>query len=139
MNTQDMASQALSVDVPASEWVTANGRYHWADRARRVRALRFRGLILSRRADLRPVSGRVRVIAHVVTRTRTRMDPANAAPTVKALIDGALVDAGAIPDDDDVHLVGPDFRRGPVCGGLDKGFHRIVLTVTDFEDSYNEV
>ena len=124
-------SQTLTIDVPASEWLTANGRYHWADKARRARALRRRGRMLARAAGLRPSpTGRVQVTAHVHTRTRGRMDPANASPTTKALVDGALVDGRVVPDDDHAHLTGPDHRRGDTRPDLAPGWHAITLTIT---------
>ena len=126
-----MTVQTLTIDVPATEWLTANGRYHWADRAQRTRALRRRGRMLARAAGLRPSpTGRVQVTAHVHTRTRRRMDPANAAPTTKALIDGALVDRQIVPDDDHTHLTGPDHRRGAPVPDPAPGWHAITLTIT---------
>lgn len=70
----ERATRSVVIDVPAGEWLTSNGRYHWASRARRTRALRVRAAIA-----------------------------ANAYPAVKACIDG-LVDAGILPDDPDPHL-----------------------------------
>lgn len=57
---------------------------------------------------------------------RRRRDTVNLYPyVVKPLVDG-MVDARLLPDDDDTHLVGPDFRRDP-----EHGPHRIVLTIED--------
>jgi len=36
------------VEVPAGEWLTSNGRYHWASRARRTRKLRTRAALAAR-------------------------------------------------------------------------------------------
>ena len=86
---------------------------------------------LARAAGLRPSpTGRVQVTAHVHTRTRRRMDPANAAPTTKALVDGALVDGQVVPDDDHTHLTGPDHRRGDPVPDLAPGWRAITLTIT---------
>lgn len=124
----------LVVDVPPGEWISANGRMHHMARAARVRALRERAYWLARSADL-PRFGaavRVRVDFDVVTRTRTRFDPANAMPTAKAIIDG-LTDAGVWVDDDHEHVDGPCPHRGPVDGSLPVGWHRLVLTITPME------
>jgi gp53 family protein len=136
-------SQTLTIDVPPSEWVTANGRYHWAEKAKRVRALRFRARMLARRADLRHADGPVRVIAHVHTRTRGRLDPDNAAPTTKALLDGLTRDprdrwAGVWDDDDHTRVIGPDHRRGPTIPTLPRGFHRITLTIVETHKPDNQ-
>ena len=71
----------------------------------------------------------VSVIATVHYRTAVRADPANAQPTLKALIDGCT-DAGIWVDDDSTHLIGPDPRRGCNLPGLRPGEHRVVLTIT---------
>ena len=136
-------SQTLTIDVPPSEWVTANGRYHWAEKAKRVRALRFRARMLARRADLRHADGPVRVIAHVHTRTRGRLDPDNAAPTPKALLAGLTRApparwAGGWDDDAPTHVIGPAPRSGPTIPTLPRGFHRITLTIVETHKPDNQ-
>lgn len=126
------ATQSLQVDVPASEWLTANGRYHWAERARRVKALRVRANVLARQARLSRMRPPVRVVATVHTRTSGRFDPDNAAPTSKAIIDG-LTDTGIWADDDHTQVIGPDHRRGPSAPTLPVGWHRITITITSTE------
>ena len=57
---------------------------------------------------------------------RRRRDANNLYPyVVKPLVDG-FVDARLLPDDDDLHLVGPDHRRD-----LEIGPHRISVDITD--------
>ena len=102
---------SLTFTVPDGMWLTSNGRYHWADRARRTRRLRTLGHWEGKRSRV-PTLGRARITAHITFRTGGRADPANAYPTIKALIDG-LVDAGLLPDDDASRLEGPDMRREP--------------------------
>lgn len=125
----DVVSQTLTVDIPSAWWLTSNGRYKWPDRARRTRHLRTIALLEARRQHLEPVTGVVSVIATVHYRTAVRADPANAQPTLKALVDGCT-DAGIWADDDSTHLIGPDSRRGCNLPGLRPGEHRIVLTIT---------
>jgi hypothetical protein len=57
-----------------------------------------------------------------------RRDPANWAPTAKAVIDG-LVDAKVFTDDDHKHLIGPDMRIGDPVPNRERG-----LTVLIFPD-----
>ena len=68
--------------IPDSMWLTANGRYHWADRARRTRDIRHAARVMARHIPHH--AGPVRVVAHIGYPTAQRADPANAAPTVKA-------------------------------------------------------
>lgn len=132
----------MSVDivivVPAREWLTSNGRYHWADRSRRTAAVRRRAWAAALahrmpdgRRHRRPwYEGRVRVTATIQGRMAGRMDPANAYPTVKAALDG-LTDAGVWVDDDSRHVVGPDMRRGDPDNHLPTGAHRVTITITE--------
>jgi crossover junction endodeoxyribonuclease RusA len=57
-----------------------------------------------------------------------RADPANAYPTVKALVDG-LVDFGVLTDDDSKHLQAMTFKRAP--GRCEKGWYVIGLTLVE--------
>ena len=125
----DVVSQTLIVDIPSAWWMTSNGRYHWRARAERTRHLRTIALLEARRQHLEPVTGVVSVVATVHYRTAVRADPANAQPTLKALVDGCT-DAGIWADDDSTHLIGPDPRRGCNLPGLRPGEHRVVLTIT---------
>ena len=121
-------SDRIEFDIPESQWLTANQRLHWAEKARRTRFLRTLARLEARRQHLLPSVGPVWVVAEIQYPGTGRADPANANPTVKALIDG-LTDAGIWPDDDSKHLIGPDFRRKP--GRAPKGMHRITLHITD--------
>lgn len=99
----------ITITVPRSFWLTANGRYHWAEKARRTRWLRHLAKIETRAVRLG--YSRALVTAFVSYPKGTgRVDPNNAAPTTKALIDGCI-DAGLLPDDDHRHVLGPDHRR----------------------------
>ncbi|MSS45314.1 hypothetical protein FYJ43_04480 [Cutibacterium sp. WCA-380-WT-3A] len=117
-------SQQFTVLVPAAVWMSANGRYHWADRARRTRVLRAMAAAQCRRHHIH-ADGPVRVVAEISYRSG-RADPANAYPTVKALIDG-MTDAGVWPDDDSQHVIGPDMRRA--TDPSPKGFHTVTIRV----------
>ena len=60
----------------------------------------------------RPALDRANAVAIVGYPTARRADPPNSAPTVKALLDGA-VDAGLLPDDDHRHVPRTSYERGP--------------------------
>ncbi|ROP45933.1 hypothetical protein [Pseudokineococcus lusitanus] len=101
------------VQDPAS-WLSANDRSRgWQRRQRITLAWRSAGT-WAWRQQLRDVRlQRAHIVAVLHHGLGPRRDPANSAPTVKALVDG-LVDAGRglLPDDDDRHLLGPDLRLG---------------------------
>lgn len=72
--------------------------------------------------------------AHITVTIRfpdkRRRDVSNLYPYVaKPLVDG-LVDARVIPDDDDLHVIGPDLRRDP-----EKGPHRVVIDIQDLNET----
>ena len=128
------APNSILFTIPDNEWLTANGRYHWAVRQERTKVLRERAKIQSlnamRRGQLKPVFGRVHVIAGIQYRT-SRVDPANAYPTIKALIDG-MTQAGVWEDDDSAHLLGPDMRRVP--GRPPKNSHTVAIMIEEVEN-----
>ena len=116
----------LIIPIPPNEWLTANGRLHWRDKARRTKLLRSRARVHA--ADA-PELDRADVLA-VIRYPRTgRQDPANSAPTVKALIDGC-VDAHMLPDDDAKHLPVLAFQRGPVTD-YRPGWYVVELAFTE--------
>jgi crossover junction endodeoxyribonuclease RusA len=112
----------------SSAWLNANGRVHWAHRARTTKGWRENARSACfpiTYAVVKPALDRAHIVATLHFGDDRKRDVGNYAPTVKAVIDG-LVDAGMIPDDNDDHLIGPDLRRGDA-----NGQPRIVLTVTE--------
>lgn len=114
----------LTIDIPATEWMSANDRMHWAQKARRTKAVRSRAAWHAKGASLK-VPTPTLVVATISYPTNNRADQSNAAPTVKAILDG-LTDAQVWPDDDSTHVIGPHFTRGPKTG--EKGCYRVTLT-----------
>ena len=107
-----MKPYILTVDVPRTIWLTSNQRLHWRSRADRTRALRTLGMVTARNATI-PKLGPTRVTTHIGYPPNVhRVDPGNAHPTSKALIDG-LTDAGIWPDDDHQHVIDGGHRRDP--------------------------
>lgn len=122
----------LTFTIPKGLWLSANQRLHWAPEAKRIKALRHMGYwtsVANRSADLGPL-GPTHVAAFIGYLTGGRADPANAAPTIKALIDG-MTDAGVWPDDDSTHVIGPTYLRDPKSPTPGAYTVRLVLTPQD--------
>lgn len=122
------ASITLNVVIRNEFWMSANDRMHWAQKAKRTRVLRQYGCVTGTRADT-PTLGTSHVAAFIGYPRNGKADPANAAPTVKALIDG-LVDAGVWPDDDSTYVLGPTYLRGEKCPA---GQHTVRFVITSQE------
>lgn len=120
-------STQITFTIPRSLWLTANGRYHWADKARRTRTLRHLAKVEARNHD--PLASTVHVAAFIGYLTGGRADPANAA-VVKPLIDG-LVDGGLLVDDDSTHVIGPTYLRDPKSATPGHYTVRLLLTNQD--------
>jgi len=122
----------LIIEQPAP-WLNANDRVHWRTRARWTKAWRHAAWHAVANRDVNPIPLRldqVHIIAELRFRDRRRRDPANWAPTAKAIVDG-LVDYGLIADDDHRHVVGPDMRIGePVARSARCA---VVLTIVELE------
>lgn len=116
----------IVVPVSDAEWMSSNDRRHWAATAKRTRALRTKSALLAR--TLTPVKGVALVTAFIAYPRAGRADPGNAAPTVKAILDG-ITDARIWVDDDHEHVIGPDYRRDPDT--KTKGLHQVRIVITD--------
>ena len=116
-----MTTHVLELDN-AEAWHSANDRGHWSRGHRLTKHWRQLATIYARKERI-PALDRARIVVTFHKPTRRRYDPANYYPTVKAIVDG-LVDAGVLPDDDGLHLVGPDMRAG------EPGPRRIVIEIT---------
>ncbi len=113
----------VRMEIPDAIWLSANQRLHWAEKARRTRWVRT----LAKSAGLRlPKYSRAVVVAWIGYPRAGRADPSNAAPLVKAAIDG-LVDAGVFPDDDSTHVIDGGYRRDVCCRA---GIHTLRLEIS---------
>ena len=104
---------ALTLTIPAPcDWLNANERLHWAEKARRTRIWRHaaHGAVLGQHRGL-AFTVPVRIVVTIHKPRAGRYDATNWAPTGKALIDG-LVDSGLLEDDDNTRVIGPDMRAG---------------------------
>ena len=119
----------LTVYIPQAMWLSANDRLHWRAKSARTAVLRMIG----RDAAVGAKIGRhetTHVAAFIGYLRNGKADPANAAPTTKALIDG-MVDAGVWADDDSTHVLGPTHLRGPKSDR--PGHYCVRLVLTDQE------
>jgi hypothetical protein len=106
------AHYRLEIDRTGKKWITANDRLSWQAMSRQVKNWREISAWRAHREWGRITFGRAHVICELRFSSRRRRDPANWAPTAKAVIDG-LVDAGIFLDDNSEHVIGPDMRLGP--------------------------
>lgn len=116
----------LTFTIPRTWWMSANDRLHWAEKGKRTKKVRRLAYMSAVDLGLDPF-GTVHVAAFIGYLTGGRADPANAAPVVKAAIDG-LVDAGLLVDDDHTHVIGPTFLRDPKSPTPGHYTVRLVLT-----------
>ena len=111
--------------------LTSNHRPHWTARARITKEWREMGHKRALEARI-PRLARARIDVQWLPPTRARHDPANAAPMIKALVDG-IVAAGVLDDDDSAHLDGPHVTLGPLTpvGAHMRGTAALRVTVTE--------
>jgi crossover junction endodeoxyribonuclease RusA len=96
---------------PGTKLLTSNQRYHWRTRAKITRELRTMSRDLAEQQEI-PRADKVHVRGHWHYHDNRKRDPGNWYPSLKAMIDGALVDSGIITDDDDKHLIFDGIHRG---------------------------
>ena len=118
----------LAISKPL--WWTQNRRSRsWAVPYRRKKQVKtmslltFRNLINSGKLQ-KPEHWPVHVTAIIHPLTHGRFDPENAAPMVKAILDG-ITQSGYWPDDNADYVLGPDYRLGEPS--TEKGVYHITL------------
>lgn len=116
----------VTFTIPADMWLSANQRLHWAPKAKRTAYLRALGKHGAGLAWM-PAFDVTHVAAFIGYLRNGTADPANAAPTIKALVDG-MTDAGVWPDDDSTHVIGPTYLRDPKSPTPGHYTVRLVLT-----------
>ncbi|MEV7512039.1 hypothetical protein AB0O57_29195 [Streptomyces sp. NPDC091201] len=113
--------------MPYSELLTSNQRLHHMAVHRIRKRLRADAAAVAR-AQLVPGLDRAAVFYALHPRPINRKrDPGNWAPSAKAYVDG-FVDAGVLPDDDHVHLLGPNPVMGPPVAS---GAARMSLVIAE--------
>lgn len=116
----------ITLTIPANLWMSANQRLHWADKAKRTKAVRQLANYAARAQSI-PEHDVTHVAAFIGYPRAGKADPSNSFPTIKAAIDG-LVDAGVWPEDDSTHVIGPTFLRDPKTSD---GTYSVRLVITD--------
>lgn len=111
--------------------LNANQRLHWARERPIKKNLRDTACWLAR-AEKIPAMRRARMVGVFEPPDNRRRDPANWAPSWKAIVDG-VVDAGVLPDDNSNYLDGPYAELGEVHP---KG--RLVLYIYDLSGTVAE-
>lgn len=112
--------------IPMKEVINANQREHFQVKAKKTRTLRELG---QRAAEGLLFPDPCRIVAYFGFPDGRRRDLHNYFPTLKALIDGIVTDAGALPDDNWEHLIGPDLR---VIDYHQKGSLYVCLEIQPF-------
>jgi crossover junction endodeoxyribonuclease RusA len=102
----------LSVPAPCT-MLNSNARTHRMAAAKLTAQWRMAGKIAARLLTAPDLPKPVRIMAYVWKPRANHYDPNNLYPTCKAILDG-VVDAGWLPDDDFMHVEGPDMRHGGV-------------------------
>lgn len=107
-----MALASLTIPAPCG-MINANSRMHRMAEAKLTAQWRMAGKIAARQLERPDLPKPVRIIAYVWKPRANHYDPLNYYKTGKGILDG-IVDAGWLPDDDFMHVHGPDMRHGGV-------------------------
>ena len=97
---------------------------HWGGTAAKVKAWRGAGYRAGVREQLPQGIGRLQVDAFVIKPILNDYDPANWAPTAKAVLDGLVSDYGLAEDDNRRFVTGPFMHEGG------KGDNALIVRVT---------
>lgn len=127
--------RSWTLPLPVTALLNANQRPHWTARHRITKEIREAAAWTARAARVPPLT-KAHIICEIRFANAIRRDVANwSSPSAKAAIDG-LVDAGVLPDDDALHLIGPDMRLGPVEPGIPRRgrYGRLVLHVYEITE-----
>lgn len=124
-----MSNAEITFAIHKDWWLSANDRMHWAPKAKRTTYLRNVAAFTATSQRV-PKFEVCHIAAFIGYLRNGKADPANAAPTIKALIDG-MTDAGVWSDDDSTHVIGPTYLRDPKSPKPDHYAVRLVLTPQD--------
>lgn len=96
--------ESIRLRIRMADTIGLNTREHWAPKAKKTKVIRLMGNLTAR--GRRPMH-RAFLVARIGWPDRRQRDAHNLMPTLKAAIDGIVTDARLLPDDNDLHLVGP--------------------------------
>lgn len=115
------------------KWINANQKLHWGDSSPQVRSWRHAVAVAAFNADVPSGMDYAQIHGFVFKPTARIYDPANLAPTMKAIVDGLVQNYGLLPDDDYLHLDGPHLHHG----GIDRsGPERIEVLILEKENPH---
>jgi len=119
-----MGVHTLRIPAP-DKFLNSNQRLHWAAKGKLVKSWRDAGLVHARRVRLPKGLERVHIRAEIHKTSTRKYDASNYQPTIKALVDGIVVDYGLCADDDNAHVEGPDIRPG------EPGRAAVTITISE--------
>lgn len=93
------------------KWINANQKQHWGDSSPQVRSWRQAAANAAATRGI-PAMTYADIHGYITKTTARRYDPANLAPTMKAIVDGLVQNYGLLPDDDYRYLDGPHIHHG---------------------------
>ncbi len=108
------------------ETLNSNQRLHPIVKAKRTAVIRAKAFDAALATGILPMS-RAHCYCYLSFGDKRRRDPGNWYPTAKAAIDG-FIDAGILPDDDHLHLLGPDMRINHIG---ERGFLTLCFAFTE--------
>lgn len=108
------------------EWLNANRGQHWGDSSPQVRSWRQAAADEAHRVGLPTGHEYVTIDAYIHKRARRMYDPANLAPTAKAIVDGLVEQHGLLPNDNLTYLDGPHLHHASFGADLDS----ITIVIT---------
>lgn len=117
-----------TITLDALEWLSSNQRLHRMPQARRTKDIREAARQAAWDARI-PGLPAAMVLGYYHPTANRRFDPANWYPSFKAAVDGALVDAQVVPDDDHMHVSGPHMFPGHKVARAPKGTPQGALTL----------
>lgn len=99
-----MTARTWWVDLGHMPPLSLNDRTHWRRKAADTRRWRSTAHYAVMESRIPRGLARVRPVLHCTPPDRRRRDVTNLVATYKAAIDGAIVDAGVVADDDPAHV-----------------------------------
>lgn len=114
-----------TVTIRKTTWLNANQKKHWGDSSPAVRTWR-QAAVNAARAKSIPAMQKAEIHCYITKPTKRIYDPANLAPTAKAIIDGLVENYGLLPNDNYHYLDGPHLHHHTVQPGVEQITVRIT-------------
>lgn len=111
-----------------TQWLNANRNNHWGDKAPAVRTWREAARKEATRANIPTNLAAVTIDCYIYKNNKNHYDPANLAPTFKAIVDGLVENYGILPNDSYEYLDGPHPHHGGHIEKPHPGYIAVVIT-----------